>query len=571
MSNSRFHLAFLALLALVVACGPSGRGSPSSDCQGTATRCLGQEHQTCQNGSFTTDATCPMACDDTLGCVVCAPGTGSCQGDTSLACDGDGMGFSEVYCDPIQGMHCEAGTGVCAGACSPASLGSSYIGCEYFPTITGNYLNSNFQFAVAIANTSSEAATVTIEDGALGGSPLSVQVAPASVSVQRLPWVFPLKMCSEAFDGACHSPANLSALALGGAYHLRSTVPVTVYQFNPLDYTLDGGFTNSYSNDASLLLPFNAWGKEYVSASYQTIANHPGLLAITAARDGTMVTITPRVGTEQSGGAPAFVAGTPQSIGLNAGDVLELGAIADADLTGSIVTSDKPVQVIGGHYCANMPGFACCCDHIEESIFPVDVLSTRYVITPPAVVSLPQGKAQLVRVVATQANTTLTYDPPVPGAPTSIASAGDFVEMPSQLASFLLTADHKVLVAQYMESQDAGGGTGDPAMSLAVPVDQFRDNYLFHAPINYVTNYVDVVAPTGTTVTLDGAPITGWSPIGGSGFSLARVTPLGAGPQANGNHAITGSAPFSISVYGYGDYTSYWYPGGLDLKNIPVE
>ena len=26
--------------------------------------------------------------------------------------------------------------------------------------------------------------------------------------------------------------------------------------------------------------------------------------------------------------------------------------------------------------------------------------------------------------------------------------------------------------------------------------------------------------------------------------------------------------PFGITVYGYGQYTSYWYPGGLDLKDI---
>ena len=25
---------------------------------------------------------------------------------------------------------------------------------------------------------------------------------------------------------------------------------------------------------------------------------------------------------------------------------------------------------------------------------------------------------------------------------------------------------------------------------------------------------------------------------------------------------------FGITVYGYGQYTSYWYPGGLDLNTI---
>jgi len=31
---------------------------------------------------------------------------------------------------------------------------------------------------------------------------------------------------------------------------------------------------------------------------------------------------------------------------------------------------------------------------------------------------------------------------------------------------------------------------------------------------------------------------------------------------------IEGSAPFVIVVYGYGAFTSYMYPGGLDLKKI---
>jgi hypothetical protein len=35
-----------------------------------------------------------------------------------------------------------------------------------------------------------------------------------------------------------------------------------------------------------------------------------------------------------------------------------------------------------------------------------------------------------------------------------------------------------------------------------------------------------------------------------------------------GNHTITGSKPVGVSVYGYGQVTSYWYPGGLDLEDL---
>jgi hypothetical protein len=39
-------------------------------------------------------------------------------------------------------------------------------------------------------------------------------------------------------------------------------------------------------------------------------------------------------------------------------------------------------------------------------------------------------------------------------------------------------------------------------------------------------------------------------------------------PIGGGAHRIEGTAPFGILVYGFGSYTSYMYPGGLDLREI---
>jgi hypothetical protein len=65
---------------------------------------------------------------------------------------------------------------------------------------------------------------------------------------------------------------------------------------------------------------------------------------------------------------------------LNEGDVLEVFTQAKAgtpdtsDLTGTRVTVDKPVQVIGGHKCTNIPHNVTFCDHLEESIPPIETL-----------------------------------------------------------------------------------------------------------------------------------------------------------------------------------------------------
>ena len=577
-------LGALGLALALGACGPSGNNADDDDdgdagvpCTNGAKRCSNSDHQVCSNGEWVTDETCPQACDAALGCVFCQPNTGTCEGDISHACRSDGSGYVDQYCDPVQGITCGA-SGTCEGACSAASLGDSYVGCDYWPTVTGNMVSSFYQYAVAVSNTTATPANVTIDGGALG-APLTFSVAPMSTAVKKLPWVSSLKLCDNVEVNNCRSP-TLGARAVKGAYHLRSNQPVTVYQFNPLDYTLPGApgsSPNSYTNDASLLFPSNAWRNEYYVASYPVLTDGfsvfwPSLLAVTAFQDGTQVTIKTRSDTPSAGGAPPFVTNTPQTVALNAGDVVELASImSSGDLTGSLVTSNKPVSVIGGHYCAYVPDINFgYCDHMEETMFPTDALSTRYVVVAPAVVSIPQGKEQMVRIIATQPNTTLEYDPPVAGAPTTIANAGDFVQIARNPSSFAVTASAKVMIAQYMEGSTAGGGTGDPAMSLAVPVEQFRSQYLFHAPTNYTTNYVDIIAEANATVMLDGQPVSNWQPIGGSGFQLARVTPLGNGPLGDGNHEINGSAPFGIQVYGYGMDTSYWYPGGLDLDLVPI-
>ena len=564
MRGALVSVGIVVAALFAVTCTPS-RQHDDGPCMVGETNCDGDTFQTCVDGHFADQQTCPTACSAAIGCTLCAAGTGTCTGNISHACNADGMGFTDITCDPAEGLSCDSATGVCAGDCSSAALGSSYIGCDYYPTVTGNLVASMFHYAVAVGNTGGVAATVTVTGGALT-APDVFTVAANSVQVEALPWQFDLKLCDSSDSEACQSDVSLCALVAKGAYHLQSTEPVTVYQFNALEYELDG--VDSFTNDASLLLPTNTWRQNYYVASWEPLEEYelPGELAVTAAHDNTMVTIDTKASTIASGGAPAFTAGTPQTVMLNQGDVIELTSLA-GDLTGSTVTSDQPVAVIGGSYCSYIPDHVTACDHIEESMFPVDELGENYIVNAPAVTTIPAGKVEVVRVIATAPNTTLTYAPPQSGAPTSIANPGDFVEISGNDQSFLITADQKVLVAQYMEGEDAGGGTGDPAMALAVPIEQFRSSYLFHAPTTYETNYVDVTAPMGASVMLDGVPLA-FDPIGTTGWGLARVQSLSAGPASDGNHSIEGSMGFGITVYGYGQYTSYWYPGGLNLGTI---
>jgi hypothetical protein len=550
----------------MAACSPAATG-PLPDARGCAAgaiQCDGATLDRCVDGQFVVDHACPGLCDGTFGCVACAPNSGLCDGANAHACKPDGSGYVDDVCDGAAGEICAPSSGTCVDACAPAVLGSSYVGCDYYPTITGNMVAQSYDFAIAIANTTGVAATVAIEGGALA-TPRMITVAADSVAVERLPWRADLKLCLMASSAQCQAGVQADGtIAVGGAYHVRASVPVTVYQFNPLDYTHGPTSEFSYSNDASLLVPTNAWRRDYYVASWPHTMQDPSLLTVTAATAATHVTITTTAATE----GEVFVAGVPRTITLDRGDVVELTS-RTGDLTGTHVVADAPVAVIGGHYCAQVPSDVQYCDHLEESMLSVDALGTTYVVNAPATYTLVDGKEEVVRIIATHDDTTLLYDPPVASAPVAIAKAGDWIEIAREAASFLVIANHKVLVAQYMEGEDAGGNQGDPAMTIAVPVEQFRTAYRFHAPTNYQTNFVDVTAPNGAAVMLDGTAVH-FVPLGGTGYQVARVTPLLSGPAHDGDHYIVSTMPFGISVYGYGQYTSYWYPGGLDLRDIPV-
>src|SRR5689334_13645475 len=186
--------AVVWVVACAIGCGPTARNNgDDTPCADGEVRCDGNTVERCVNGSFEEGEDCPMACAPDLGCVTCVPGTGTCNGNESHACNSTGTGYEDVTCDPVQGSTCDPGTGVCTGPCAPQNLGTSYIGCEYFPTVTGNMVGNVYNFAVAVANTTLDVANVTIEDGGLA-APVTFSVPANSVKVQTLPWQAALKL-----------------------------------------------------------------------------------------------------------------------------------------------------------------------------------------------------------------------------------------------------------------------------------------------------------------------------------------------------------------------------------------
>ncbi|AKF06968.1 Hemagglutinin/hemolysin-related protein [Sandaracinus amylolyticus] len=557
-----------------------------------------------------------------MGCVACLPNRGMCDGDTLQRCRPDGSGYDVVEtCDASAGLVCNATSVTCSSPCADAEAANSYIGCEYWPVTTLNsQVASDFPFAVVVANPQSSAAQVTVTRGT--AMVRTVTVAPGAVQTIELPWVTELKQQFSQTD-----QIEESTLLRGAAYRLRSSLPVTVYQFNPLEYRiardcadespLDDGFGDgqcfSFTNDASLLLPTHALTGNYLVTSVATRhmritpinfgtegtpqeGQSPGFLTIVGASDAATevsITFSAHVRASTDGMVQAFTPGQTGMFTLNAGDVLQLVAsrpasctpFGAADMQGSVLAGRRVeyctvgaeydltgteiratggrVAVYGGHNCAFMPANRWACDHLEEALFPEEAWGRE------AIVSITQplmNEPNVVRIMSARDGNMITFDPASTHAAVTL-NRGQTVEFEAR-QSFRVSGTEAISVAQFLVGQNypginaSIGDVGDPSMSLAIPTDQYRTEYTFLAPSTYVRSFVNVTAPMGATVTLDGTNVLGFLPVGGTGFGVARVEITG------GAHTITSSQEFGIVVYGFGQYTSYMYPGGLDLESI---
>jgi IgGFc binding protein len=478
-------------------------------------------------------------------------------------------------------------TGGDPATCAEAAAARSYVGCDYWPTITPNTgIDPTFDFAVVVANIGSVDASVTVTGASTN---TTVSVKAGALTKIYLPW-------NEELKGPTASETQFatSTLVRKGAFHVVSDRPVVVYQFNPLEFEAKGGppdkdwsdckisfvtmatICYSYSNDASLLIPSTAMTGTYrIMGSAGFSRYGQGLagpvLSVTGTQDGTNVSVKlSPTGTVLAGaGIHAAAGGGTLSFTVNAGDIAQVTGPASGDFSGSLLTADKPVQVITSVPCIDMPAGAQACDHIEENVFPAETLGKHYVVNKPTTPRADVG--HIVRFFGNADATTLTYLPSVPrGCPTTL-NAGQVVECGPVTIDFEVTGSHEFGVGMFMlggtlVDPGADQPLGDPSQTFAVTVEQYRRRYVFLAPADYTYNYVDIVGPPDATVTLDGKDISSFlRTIPGTSWAIARV-PLSS--SGDGAHTLEASKPIGIQVLGYGENTTYHYPGGLNLGTI---
>jgi hypothetical protein len=492
----------------------------------------------------------------------------------------------------------DACTDCSADPCAEAVRTKQSVGCEYYATMMDSMVG-DVCFAVFLANTSNAPAHLSVEyGGALPnvaaftripegyGPGLTYRpydpeqgIAPDEVAILFLSGptgnvTFPQVPCPIA--SALPSGVFFTGTGYGRSFRITTDVPVVAYQMNPY-----GGAGTSITG-ASLLLPTSVWDTNYVIASAFGDGGMAPSINIIARENATRVTIVPNRPVVGGNGVPASNPNVPFDLLLDQG---EQAQISQQDLTGSILSSDKPVGLMAGHQCMYIPDPVLACDHGEQMVPPIRSLGSEYV----GVMHRPRSNEPAFwRVIGAADGTVLSWSSAVGGPTTlelgevSVFATGDpFVVRSQDEDHPFLLFSHMVGVNYELSIPD---NAGDPDSVLSVPPAQYLSHYVFFTDPTYPeTNLVVVrtkVDGRFADVDLDcSGPLTGWTPVGDYEWTRADLMTgnfEGVGNCSTGRHVIDSDHPFGVWVWGWGSSlteaqttaVSYGYPAGMNVEHI---
>ncbi len=416
------------------------------------------------------------------------------------------------------------------GATAPASAAErpDSLGKDFWVTFSPNYQTPELSLFIS-------APTATSGNVSVPGLAFSedFNVTPGAVTTVVIP------VGAQLGNGSSGDPENR-------AIHVTAADEVSVYGLNRVPA----------STDAFMALPVDVLTSEYFVLGWPAPGVAPSLnsqFAVVATQDGTEVTYTPTADTTSG-----VIAGVPTTKTLNVGEALPVES-ATGDLSGTSITSTKPVAVFGGHRCANVPNNGTlACDYLVEQLPGTGTWGKSF-LTVPLKTRL---NGDTFRMLAQQDGTTVSVN----GAVVANLNKGQVHQQIIDGQS-TVTADKPILLAQYSNGTTYDGVTSDPFMMLVSPTEQFLSDYTFTTPASgFGENFVNVVAPTASVgdVKLDGAVVPGgaFTPIGSTGFSGAQFD------LTLGSHDHVEPSRSGIYVYGFDQADSYGYPGGAAYAAI---
>ena len=241
----------------------------------------------------------------------------------------------------------------------------------------------------------------------------------------------------------------------------------------------------------------------------------------------------------------------------------------NVDLTGSKIVSDKPLTVVSGHECSNVPQNRGACEATSVQVPPTATWGTKFLLTPHG----GHTSGQYYKMVAAEADNTITHNcnnsVPVSNV---LVSEGAAFTFPTPSRTYCYAESDKPVFTVIL---GAGGSlsytVGDPVMSLVPSIDSYaHSDILFYIPSysGFYSHWINIMSTEpNPQVLINGQALSlSWTTINDTNGVPAGYAAQMSLSEVGVDHYISSDAPITTLIYGWGFYRGFSYTAGVELK-----
>ena len=406
------------------------------------------------------------------------------------------------------------------------------------------------------------------------------------------------------------APVNFTISAPGTGYFHRATVDpggVKEFTFSGQDYALRnttdrskgiiitaenerqifvyGAQDHKLSTDSFLALPphdLGAASYTYIAAMIHTLdrglfgkyKDIHSLVGIVSTGNDTLLTITPTQNVNIS--TESVEAGGSIVITLHRAETLLVAFVGD--LTGTKVTSNRPISFFSGDQCTLIPSGVGTCDQIVEQLPPVEAWGRQFATAPLKT----RESFDVFRMVASESSTTVNiscvHTNSAQGYVDTITlNKSAFADVQVNSTDFCwMEADKSILLLQFAVGTTADNVRSDPFMALVPAVSHYTNSLtlpIVNSSLNNFTHYLNIIIPAEhyqpDQILLNGQSLQSLAlefvAIVHNGETMAHAAQVTV--SATTHTLIHGNSTGLLGVvsYGFARSASYGHIGGMRL------
>ena len=383
---------------------------------------------------------------------------------------------------------------------------------------------------------------------------------------------------------------------ISGSRNSDSSKTITIKASDDKLLTVVGVNEEPASTDAFLALPkivTKTGTYEYfvMSAESSNLAGSTGarsFFAIITNEDDTTITINPKAVITVNF-APGRFFPNRETTATIANKGTLIAGVSRTDLTGTRITSNKPLTLTSGHECTNVPTNTSGCDHMVEYFPPTETWGVMFFLVP-----LKNRSADEYRIMTSKDGTRCQVicndnaGTPSHSEEIVLQNAGDVKQFIYSNDRFCcVECNQPCLMVQYSLSAGYDNNIeADPFMSMIPPVQQYSKDYetiffesqsldIAGVPVQFDVqlNLVVPVECSPSGLRFDGNPLVGVTFVD---IKCCDSSVCGRGAQfdpteSTGVHTLTHIDPdckFMFTIYGWDRANSYGYVAGMELGPV---